>query len=119
MSLRTFRSLAPATCAVLPSTPPPGPFHSKRHLFGDESLHGIRHVGEPGAAAHFAVRKDVETDGALLFERGQDGAILLRPQFLDRNLSRGVRGPGCQQFGRTQETADLFGAKTIGHRSAL
>ena len=76
-------------------------FPFERHLFGNESLHGIRHVGEPGAAAHFTIRKHIQTNGPLLLERGQDRLVFAAAQLFQRNLSRGVRGSGRQQFGRT------------------
>ena len=79
---------------MLPSVPPPGPFHSQVYLGRDETFHGVGHVGEPGASAHFAVGVDVEADGALAAEGGQDGAVFDGAEFLLGDFSFGVGGAG-------------------------
>ena len=52
------------------------PLPLERDLFGNKSLHGIGHIGKPGAAAQLTIGKDVEPDASLLRERGQDRADL-------------------------------------------
>ena len=80
------------------------------HLGGDEAFDRVGHVGEPGAAAHFAVGVDVEADGALLAERGEDGAVFDGAQFLFGDFAFGVGGASGQQLRGTQQAADVLGA---------
>ena len=74
--LRTFRSRAPATWAVLASTPPPGPRHSSGTRSGTNPSTASAMLGEPRAAPQLAVRADVDPDPALARERVEDGAVL-------------------------------------------
>src|SRR3984957_20611602 len=68
----------------------------QRDFLGKESLHGIRHVGEPGTAAQLAIRKHVQPDGPLLLERRQNRLVFLLTQLIQWYLSRGLRGSGRQ-----------------------
>ena len=90
-------------------------FPLQRHLGRNKSLHGVSHVGQPRSAAQLAVGKDIQPDGALLFERGQDGAIFNAAQFFQGDLTGGVGGAGFEQLRRTQQATHLFGAKTVRH----
>ena len=99
--------------AALPAAA--GAFPFDRHAVGDEALDGIRHVGEPGAAAHLAVAEDVEADLALLFERAENRAVLGGAEVVESELALRIRGAGLQEFGRAQQTADVFSAIACGH----
>ena len=90
-------------------------FPFQRYFFGNKALHRVGHVGEPGAAAHLAVRKDVQPDGSLFFERGQNSLIFAAAQLIQWDLSRRMLRSGCKQLGRAQQTAHLFGAETCNH----
>ncbi len=81
---------------------------------GDEAVHRVGHAGEPRAAPHFAVGVHVEADLPLQIDGLPDGGVLARPQFAQVDAAVGVGRARSQEFRRTQQAPDLFGAK--GHR---
>ena len=63
------------------------PFPFEVHFVRDEAFDGVSHVCEPGAAAHFAIGKNVDAELTLLFECSSDGAVFLVAKFFERELS--------------------------------
>ena len=91
------------------------PLPVELHVVRHESFDGVGHVREPGAAAELAVGKNVDAELTLLFERSGDGAVFLFPKVFERELSLSVRRASFQEFRRTQQASDLFGAIDGGH----
>ncbi len=95
------------------------PFPLQRDLLGDEAVDCVGHVGEPGAAAHLAIGKNVNPDLALAGQSGTDRIVLGAAKLFNRNLPGGAARSGFQQLGRPQQAAHLFGAETWDHETAL
>src|SRR5689334_15413722 len=77
-------------------------FPVEHHAVANESLHRIRHIGQPGSPPEFAIRDPVEPGCALLFERFPNGAILGFPQSQLVQFALREGGARLQEFWRTE-----------------
>jgi len=89
-------------------------FDALRH----KSLDRIRHVREPGSAAHLAVRENVDADLPLFLECLRNGVIFFRPELFHRDLRLRVCCARLKQFRGTQQTSNLFSSISCRHRTS-
>ena len=93
---------------------PSGTFPFQGHAFGDEAIDRVRHVGEPGATPHFAIRDNVDSQFPLFLEDRENRAILGRAELFEGERARSVSRTSLQHLRRPQQTANMFSAIGLG-----
>jgi len=95
---------------------PTGPFPIQRYAPGNEPIHRLGHIAEPGTAAHFAIRADIYSGLALMPERIANRIVFNRAELFQNKPPLIAFSPRGEEFGRAQQTADLIGANLWFHR---
>src|SRR3954469_8730742 len=80
-------------------------------LVGLDAVERDQEVGLPGGAAILAVGDRLEPGSLLLLDQRLDLAILDRLQLLGRDLALFALAASILERGRTQQAADMIGAK--------
>ncbi len=96
---------------------PARPFPIQCYALGNEPVHCLGHIAEPGTAAHFAVSADIYACIALTPESITNRIVFGRAEFFQRKSALIAFSSRGKKFGRAQQTADLIGADLWFHGS--